>query len=153
MKRTIAWILLLVLVMAMMTGATGSGQQHEGTTLQFTRNDASAVATVKLYHGETVRIEKLPSGASVTIKELFTDGYSVSWRVYGQNSLTKDADVRIGNDNSVSVVCTNTTGYELPATGGIGTILWTVGGLLITVSALFMMYIYAKRKSANSTGR
>lgn len=132
---------------------TGSGQQHEGTTLQFTRNDASAVATVKLYHGETVRIEKLPSGASVTIKELFTDGYSVSWWVDGQNSLTKDADVLIGNDNSVSVACTNTTGYELPATGGIGTILWTVGGLLITVSALFMMYIYAKRKSANSTGR
>ena len=34
MKRTIAWILLLVLVMAMMTGATGSGQQQSVEMLE-----------------------------------------------------------------------------------------------------------------------
>ena len=35
-------------------------------------------------------------------------------------------------------------GYELPATGGSGTILYTIGGLLLM--ALPLVYAYRKRK-------
>ena len=39
--------------------------------------------------------------------------------------------------------------YELPATGGAGTTLYTVGGLLITTAAVFLLYSHAKRRKGD----
>lgn len=39
--------------------------------------------------------------------------------------------------------------YELPDTGGTGTTLYTVGGLLITTAAVFLLYSHAKRRKGD----
>lgn len=117
---------------------SGSSQRHDGTALQFEKIVSSAVATVKLYHDETVVLSELPSEAVVTIKEL-ADGYAMCWKVNGSDSLTKDVAVTIPENRTVYVECINTTGYELPQTGGIGTALYTAGGFLLTISAAFIL--------------
>ena len=44
-------------------------------------------------------------------------------------------------------VITNTPAYELPSTGGTGTILYTAGGLLLAISsALLLLYNHIKRR-------
>ena len=117
---------------------SGSPLQHDGTALQFKKIVSSAVATVKLYHGETVVLSELPSAAEVTIKEL-ADGYAMCWKVGSSDRLTKDVAVTIPENSTVFVECINTTGYELPQTGGIGTALYTAGGFLLTISAAFIL--------------
>ena len=37
-------------------------------------------------------------------------------------------------------------GYELPDTGGSGTIPYTVGGMLVISAGLLLLYIYKKRR-------
>ncbi|MCI6092170.1 LPXTG cell wall anchor domain-containing protein [bacterium] len=133
---------------------TNYGQTHTGNVLSFTKQqDSYAVATVKLYHGEMVTITGLPAGAQVSIKETNADGYSVGWKindkeVYGQ---TVTCDITGGNDSIASVICTNTTGYELPDTGGAGTVPYTTGGFLLLIGAAFLLlYIYISRRKDDS---
>ena len=132
---------------------TNSGQTHMGNTLSFAKQDNFAVATVKLYHGEKVTITGLPVGAQVSIKETNADGYSVGWVVNGKNSYDKSVTCSItGGDNSIATVtCTNTMGYELPQTGGAGTVPYTTGGFLLLIGAAFLLlYIHISRRKDDS---
>ena len=126
-----------------------SGQIHPGDTLPFKKKDGYAVAKVRLYHGETVSISGLPDGADVSITETNSDGYSVGWKVNGQDVYGKSVTCSITgySDRIATVTCTNTTGYELPDTGGTGTIPYTTGGfLLLTVAAILLLYIHTKHR-------
>ena len=128
---------------------TNSGKTHTGHTLSFTKQDGYAFATVSLYHGEKVTVKGLPHDAQVSITETNSDGYSVGWQVNGEDQYGKTVTCRIkaDNDSIASVTCTNTTGYELPDTGGTGTIPHTMGGLLLTtIAGLILMYRYKKRR-------
>ena len=135
---------------------TNSNQTHTGNTLAFTKqtiesNKYYAVANVKLYHGERVSISGLPKDAQVTITEVNSDGYSVGWNVDNQEKYGKSVTcpIKDGSDSiaTVTVICTNTTGYELPDTGGTGTKPYTTGGfLLLTVAAILLLYIHTKHR-------
>ena len=132
---------------------TNSGQTHMGNTLSFAKQDNFAVATVKLYHGEKVTITGLPVGAQVSIKETNADGYSVGWGVNDQNSYDKSVTCSItgGDDSIATVTCTNTMGYELPQTGGAGTVPYTTGGFLLLIGAAFLLlYIHISRRKDDS---
>lgn len=139
---------------------TNSGQTHMGNTLSFAKQDNYAVATVKLYHGEKVTITGLPVGAQVSIKETNADGYSVGWGVNGQNSYDNGQNsydksvtcsITSGNDSIANVTCTNTMGYELPQTGGAGTVPYTTGGFLLLIGAAFLLlYIHISRRKDDS---
>ena len=41
-------------------------------------------------------------------------------------------------------------GYELPDTGGAGTILYTAGGLLLMAAAAALLYNHTKRRKEDS---
>ncbi|MDY4769695.1 MAG: fibro-slime domain-containing protein [Lachnospiraceae bacterium] len=130
---------------------TNFGKTHtsNGNTLSFTKQDDCAVATVKLYHGEKVTVTGLPAGAKVSITENNSDGYSVGWNVDNQERYGKSVTclIKDGNDSIATVTCTNTTGYELPDTGGTGTKPYTTGGfLLLTVAAILLLYIHTKHR-------
>ena len=130
---------------------TNSGQTHTANTLQFTKEGDYAVAAVKLYHGEKVTITGLPSGAQVSITETNADGYSVGWKVSSQEVYGKTANVSIKADETATVECTNTTGYELPDTGGAGTVPYTIGGfLLLTGAAFLLLYNHTRRRKEDS---
>ena len=57
-----------------------------------------------------------------------------------------------GSVNTEVKVITNAPAYELPSTGGTGTILHTAGGLLLTISsALLLLYNHIKRRRRDFT--
>lgn len=41
-------------------------------------------------------------------------------------------------------------GYELPDTGGAGTILYTAGGLLLMATAVILLYSHTKRQKEDA---
>lgn len=128
------------------TNTTNHGSTHSGNNpLSFTkREDGYEVATVKLYHGETVTITGLPATALVEISETNSDGYYVGFTVNGTAVYTKTVEVPI-NSGTASVVCTNTTGYELPETGGVGTVAYiAIGFLILTGAELLLLHLHKK---------
>lgn len=119
--------------------STNYGSTHAGDTLSFKKQRDYEVATVKLYHGEKVTITGLPATAIVEISETNSDGYSIGWTVNGTAVYTKTVNVTINSSSTASVVCTNTTGYELPKSGGVGAEIYTAGGILMFSSAAFVL--------------
>lgn len=73
---------------------------------------------------------------SETPMDGFTTSYSTdaeSLKVDGDNIQAALAD---GTETTRSVTVTNTAGYELPKTGGTGTLRFTIGGMLLTAGCL-----------------
>ena len=58
----------------------------------------------------------------------------------------EEKDVAVYYDHTITNLV---GGYELPDTGGAGTTLYTVGGLLITTAAVFLLYSHAKRRKGD----
>ncbi len=103
--------------------------------------DENGKTSVKLKAGEGLKIKNLPVGASWTVAELNTEGYTVTYDING-NAVIVGAEA----NGSVAiapttVTCTNHSGYELPQTGGTGTqIYYITGGLLLIGTALLLFY-------------
>lgn len=127
------------------TNTTNSGRTHQDTTLSFTAHGDYGYATVKLYHGEKVTITGLPATALVEISEINSDGYSIGWTIDNTPFYTKTVNVTINSNSKASVVCTNTTGYELPETGGGGTVAYiAIGFLIFTGAALLLLHLHKR---------
>ena len=119
-------------------------------SLTFERNGTDAVATVYLQHGQTITVSDLPP-VPMTITETNSDGYAVSWQVDGKDLYGNSVCVSVTNGTTVSAACTNTTGYELPSTGGAGTTLYTAGGLALIFGAAILLYTQKKRRKEELT--
>ena len=119
-------------------------------SLTFERNGTDAVATVSLQHGQTITVSDLPP-VTMTITETNSDGYAVSWQVDGQDVYGNSVRVSVTKGTTVSAACTNTTGYELPSTGGAGTTLYTAGGLALIFGAAILLYTQKKRRKEELT--
>lgn len=48
-------------------------------------------------------------------------------------------------------IVVNNTYYELPATGGTGTTLYTAGGALLMAATMYLLYIQYKRRKGKET--
>lgn len=110
--------------------------------------------TFSLKNGEKVVIKYLPVGTTYTIREVFGDdpmsvtngGYSPSYKYYVNatveefDSLGEFEGTIVQNDSAIlrKVVFKNTKPYELPATGGIGTHWYWIGGGLLIAAALVL---------------
>lgn len=110
--------------------------------------------TISLVNNQTKVIKNLPVGATYTLKETTTDGFTVQYEV---NKLgIKDGDTascgvtnncRIEEGNSNSVVFTNTVRYILPETGSRGMlIIMIIGILLLVVPIVYMGYSFYQNK-------
>ena len=96
-------------------------EDSEDTTTQF---DASVYVV-------EVTVSNSGGALSATVTNVWKD----------ENSIT---------EGTPTVVFTNgIIRYELPDTGGAGTTLYTVGGLLITTAAVFLLYSHAKRRKGD----
>ncbi len=120
-------------------------------TLNFSNNDSALVMT----HGEKIVIHGIPIGTrwtitegtvtrgednSFTVTETPPSGYIISGTVNGTvtEGNTTSGNVTVGG---TEVVYTNTSTYTLPETGGVGTIPYTMAGLmLMLLSAAFLLY-------------
>lgn len=100
------------------TGETGGGGMASFTPVQ---KDADGLyILVKIKQNQTATIQKLPANAVVTVSEPDHEGYSVKWQVDGTEYSTSSVSATIELKDTVAIVCTNSTGFELPSTGGPG---------------------------------
>ena len=124
-----------------------SYRKSDGTygTISQTRN------TITLKQNETVTIEGIPARTyyRVTESEESKEGYSTT--VNGNEGYIVSGTIETGTTKPASFVNTLLT-YELPSTGGIGTGMFMIGGLLlITVAGILLIYNQKKRRKEDNT--
>lgn len=62
-------------------------------------------------------------------------------------SMNEGEENNVGEDGVISLDITNNKGFNLPATGGMGTYLFTIGGLVIMAGAAFLLIASKKRRA------
>ena len=62
-------------------------------------------------------------------------------------SMNEGEENNVGEDGVISLDITNNKGFNLPATGGMGTYLFTIGGLVIMVGAALLLIASKKRRA------
>ena len=108
------------------------------------------VISFSLQDGEFVHIDSLPYGCAVTVTETLTGKeYSPFYKIEGTHDISvSGSSCLINFDESVkNVKFINKAYYEIPATGGFGTIPFTVAGILMITTA-FTTAIIKRRKEA-----
>lgn len=95
------------------------------------------------WHSEFVDIPRLPDGSFYFVREE-TQGYRVEYEwpetLVLDNVPTIVGLVQYYNDGTpVEIYVVNDVQYELPSTGGLGTYLYTSGGILLLTAAAFIL--------------
>lgn len=117
-------------------------------------------------NGAWVEIEKISTGSKFTFKQLGAGEYRIieTKAPVGYNllkepisfNLTFDETTKTftnsnssftGNDGTFSITVKNSTGFDLPKTGGLGTILYTIGGVVLIAAAAFLVFTGGKKKN------
>ena len=62
-------------------------------------------------------------------------------------SMNEGEENNVGEDGVISLDITNNKGFNLPATGGMGTYLFTIGGLVIMAGAVLLLIASKKRRA------
>ena len=92
---------------------------------------------------ESITISGITAGTYYQVTELSRDGYRIT--ANGEKGYIVSGKIQTGEVKPASFV--NTPDYELPETGGPGTIWYTLGGLLlIAASGFFLLYRYMRGK-------
>ena len=129
--------------------------QHDVENCSQCRGDGTAVEispqTATSGGDGTVSFTDIPSGHIYTLTETkVPDGYASDGSRYQVQVAYDNVTVTVttvgGTETAWNGTIVNNTYYELPDTGGAGTTLYTVGGLLITTAAVFLLHSHAKRR-------
>lgn len=114
------------------TLADKNGNPVNGTFGGVTFTKGAAVVTVGV--DKTVAIKGIPVGYTWTVTEQDPgELYTVAYKVDG-TAVTAPSGT-ITHDTTIAVAAENTLWYTLPNTGGPGTFLYTLGGMLLLASA------------------
>lgn len=98
-------------------------------------------ATIKLKDKEQITIKDLPYSITYVVKELDTDGFIVKYQVDGGVIEIYDAKNQKSYTlkDSMEIIFTNVSGYELPATGSSGMLILVImGSLLLVVPVIYI---------------
>lgn len=132
--------------------------QHDTQNCKICRGDGTAVKitdqTATSGGDGAVSFTNIPSGHSYTLTETkVPDGYASDGSRYqvqvAYDKVTVTVTTVGGTTTAWNGTIVNNTYYELPDTGGAGTTLYTVGGLLITTAAVFLLYNHVKRRKGD----
>lgn len=138
-----------------LTTTTNSPKFYNKNGEWVTLGGANTETTLALTTGAdgTIQFTGIPDG-EYALKEIAAPagynrlGSEITFTVY--NGKVTSADVTY-TDSSVTVY--NNTGHELPATGGIGTSLYTIGGVLLMTAAAMLLLYNKKKHHANKLQR
>lgn len=114
-------------------------------TLMMITFDENGSAKIKLHAEESLQICQIPYGTYWRVEELHTDGYRVKYQIGDEVQNGTCAEGVLREDTGIGVLFINTSSYELPKTGGSGTILYTLGGLLMVLVAAAGLLVYNKK--------
>ena len=136
---------------------------HDTNACSICRGDGTSVSVPDRWTAVSdgdgrVTFQNIPSGHIYTLRETKApDGYALTGTVYtvavAYDRITvtyTDAggDTVIWAEGNYKVV--NQVYYELPSTGGPGTLLYTAGGLLLTGTALLLLYLQRRRRKEDA---
>lgn len=107
--------------------------------------EAATTVTVDLASGDSRPIENIAYGTEVTITELNHAGFSVSYK-NGEVLLQNGDSYTFTITDDVTITAVNSTGYELPSTGGGGTAWFTLAGLLLMTGAAALTILRRRAK-------
>lgn len=112
----------------------------------YTLSDDGTIAYFSLAHGETIDV-MVPRNVSFTVCETEHNGYYVSYSKDG-SQLTDGDTVRFnsGIDSTATVDFVNNVGQILPATGGHGSLIYVITGLILMVSAIIFGYVLRRKR-------
>jgi len=119
------------------------------------RGDGTAVTlpdvTAVSEEDGSVTFTQIPSGHEYVLRETkIPQGYSSDGTQYAvkvaYDNLTVTARNSAGDPVDWGSVVVNNAYYELPSTGGTGTLPYTAGGTLLILAALYLLYSYKKRR-------
>lgn len=106
----------------------------------------SGESTIRLADGKSSTIE-IPYGATVTITETKHDGFAVLFMNGEQELKTENGSCKIEKiTDDVTITAVNSTGYELPSTGGGGTAWFTLAGILLMTGAAALTILRRRAK-------
>ena len=131
-------------------------KDEDGTPLTGTynavKNDGNQVTivldkngTVKdkiaLTHSQSITIYGLPKGAKCTVSEDSSSGYIVKYKIGDSDTKEgREASITLGPDNANNIEFINEAAYALPETGGIGTLPFTIAGIILILGAGTILY-------------
>jgi len=97
----------------------------------------------------TWTISNLPIGTPVTFTESGYEvaGYNVTTAISGGSEEAPGTIAAAVTSNEVSIINTYVAGVELPATGGSGTLIYTVVGMALIGLAGVLLVSRRKRKT------
>lgn len=110
----------------------------------------------ELKHDESLTIP-VPEGVTITVTETTTTGYTTSHQI---TQGAQEPGAIVGGATTGEIVMgaegakvhfINRTGYELPKTGGRGTMPYRLGGLLLMVVSIGLGIFRMRRKSSRNT--
>ncbi len=100
--------------------------------------------TFTLKKNESYTVENIPNGAVVTVRELNTDGYCVTFKT-DDDRQTGLTSYSFTADSDAALTVTNTASVILPETGGIGSHIFIYGGLGIMLAAVVTGYLLRRK--------
>lgn len=103
------------------------------------------VVRFALSHGQAVTISGIPWGARVVVTEESREGYIPSYQIGNAQAAQGNGAEVTADREYISLRFENRCAYELPQTGGSGTNLYTLGGLLQMAAAACLLYYQKKR--------
>ncbi len=140
-----------------------AGGEGDSNYLKINPSTKTAQNIILKRDGAEKVFKDLPVGTTITISEEQLAGYTVTVTVKNgdgtvvQNYTNANGNITLTLDPNVPVTPSGTptsnehynyiiefenyAGFELPSTGGVGTQLYTVGGLLLIIAAI-LLYIY-----------
>ena len=123
-------------------------QTGEETTGTATLDENNRLVFEDVSHGESVVITGIPTGTQWTVEETGAEGY-VTEVTTGET--TADGATASGAivPGETAVGYTNSKIYSMPAAGGAGTCLYTLGGALLIAAAGLSAYNKKRRKEVS----
>ena len=127
---------------------TAADETPEAESLVF---DENGRANITLRHGQSLKICGVPLGTVWSVAESDAGGYSVSYQVDSAAAADGQEGTGTLTGNGAAITFTNAVQYELPDTGGAGTMPYTaVGSLLLTGAAFLLLHIHKKRRKEDA---
>lgn len=123
---------------------TAADNTTTNTTITF---DSNGETKFSLKQNESLKINDLPYLSKWTVTETITENFDYDVLYYNNGTESDNPDCSYGVINAVdnhSKVLNNTK-YALPETGGDGTYLYTLGGVLLMMIS-FIVYLILKRR-------